>query len=315
MPPEPSTRARNTLRCSPMTDVTLRPFTASDIDFAVKQTTREGWDSTADFFQTCLALDPNGSIIAEIDRRSVGMATTTHHRRTGWIGNVIVEPAHRSRGIGRTLMLAAIDRLEDRGIATIRLEADPPGIKLYRSLGFVDEGESLRFQRPAQAAHPLGYASKTTPTSTTHAAVRSIMSDDLDRIIERDSACFGDCRERLLRAIWEAALTTVFAQGEGDDIGYALVVAARTGVRIGPWIAADARMAATMLDQILRDPATVGRSIGLGVPALCTDVIALLQRAGFERTASSFRMVRGGTSEETRRRTESVYAIANGAMG
>ena len=94
-----------------------------------------------------------------------------------------------------------------------------------------------------------------------------------------------------------------------------MVVCSRIGVRIGPWIAVNQRMAATILDRILRDPAVVGCLIALGVPALSTDVIALLEGVGFEQAASSFRMVRGGTSDETRRRPESVYAIANGAMG
>lgn len=292
-----------------MTSATLRPFAESDIDFAVRQTTREGWDTTAEFFQTCLALDPDGSIIAEIEGQSVGMTTTTHHRRTGWIGNVIVEPAHRSRGVGRTLVLAAIDRLENRGVSSIRLEADPPGIKLYRSLGFVDEYESLRLQRPADRVHSARHKSKTNP------AVRAITSDDLDRLVEHDTACFGDCRERLIRAMWKESLTTVFAQGGGGDVGYAMVLASRTGVRIGPWIAAGAGMASVMLDHMLSNPATSGHQVALGVPATCTDAIALLDRAGFARTASSFRMIRGDASDALRERSNTVYAIANGAMG
>ena len=77
-----------------------------------------------------------------------GLVTSVAHEHSGWIGNLIVEPEHRSRGIGRRLMEHGIDHLHRAGAATIRLEGDPPGIPLYRSLGFVDEFESCRFALP-----------------------------------------------------------------------------------------------------------------------------------------------------------------------
>jgi len=55
----------------------IRSFRADDIDFAVSQTSREGWDCTTAIFDICLAHDPEGCFIAEVDNRRVAMITVT----------------------------------------------------------------------------------------------------------------------------------------------------------------------------------------------------------------------------------------------
>ena len=129
-------------------DLAIRTFGADDFGFASEQTAREGWDATAELFELCLAHDPGGSFVAEAGGQRVGMVTTTCYQRSGWIGNLIVPPEHRRQGIGERLMKHALEHLLRRGVRTIRLEADPPGIGIYRRLGFVDEFESPRFVRP-----------------------------------------------------------------------------------------------------------------------------------------------------------------------
>jgi ribosomal protein S18 acetylase RimI-like enzyme len=118
-------------------------LTVDDVDFALAQTSREGWDTTSGVFDTLLAHDPDGCFLAEQRGEPVGMVTTTVFEKSAWIGNVIVPPEHRRRGIGEELTRHA---LTDLCIRTVRLEADPPGVGIYRRLGFKDEFESLRFR-------------------------------------------------------------------------------------------------------------------------------------------------------------------------
>jgi len=63
--------------------IQIRPFGKADIEFALEQTGREGWDSTASFFETLIAHDPEGSFIAELDLRRAGMVTTTRYVESG----------------------------------------------------------------------------------------------------------------------------------------------------------------------------------------------------------------------------------------
>ena len=78
----------------------LRLFRETDIDFALSETKREGWDPTRETFEIHLAHDPEGCFIAVDGDDAVGMITTTRYEKTGWIGELIVTPESRGRGIG-----------------------------------------------------------------------------------------------------------------------------------------------------------------------------------------------------------------------
>lgn len=277
--------------------VSIRTFHKADIEFALAQTTREGWDPTGEFFQLCLAHDPHGGFIAEADDRRVGMVTTTRHGCTGWIGNLIVVPERRRRGIGRRLVAHAMEHLASQSIATIRLEADPPGIRLYRRLGFTDEFESLRFRLD-------------TRTQAFDQRTERFTRADLPAIAAFDHEHFGDDRGRLLKLLLAQAKAAYALRDHRQIRGYAFVVASRLGTRIGPWVARDAEAAETLLQSILTDwPDT---AIALGTPSPNHAAVALLESHGFARVPSSYRMVYGRQSAG---HPEKIFAIGNGAMG
>ena len=66
------------------------------------------------------------------------------------IADVATDPAHQRRGIGRAVMEHLIDRIDQAAPPHpyITLMADPPGQRLYRSLGFVDSAPSLGMRLP-----------------------------------------------------------------------------------------------------------------------------------------------------------------------
>ncbi|MDN4641708.1 mycothiol synthase [Agreia sp. PsM10] len=69
----------------------------------------------------------------------------------GEIYVVGVDSAYAGRGLGRTLMQHAFDRLRERGIPTAALyvDADNVGaVHLYRSLGFADHTVDVQYRRP-----------------------------------------------------------------------------------------------------------------------------------------------------------------------
>ena len=280
----------------------IRPFNREDSAFALAQTEREGWDPTAEYFETCLAHDPAGAFIAELDGRRVGLVTTTAYRATGWIGNLIVPPEQRSRGIGRRLMAQALAHLADGGTTAVRLEADPPGIKLYRSLGFADEYESPRFRLEGP---------RVAPASAGDTDVVRITPDVLPAVADFDAELFGEARKRLLGLLLAQARGSDLLRTGGQVRGYALTVPSRFGIRIGPWVAEDAAAAETLLRSILTE--WPDATMILAVPGVNRSALALLESFGFHRTPSSFRMVRGPSVAFGR--PEHIYAIANGAMG
>ena len=287
----------------------IRTFDRADVEFALAQTDREGWDSTRESFEACLVHDPEGCFIAEADGRRVGMVTTVRYGRTGWIGHLIVPPEYRRQGIGESLMTRAMTHLWDQGIRTMRLEADPMGVRLYRRLGFVDEFESLRFRLRAYRGMMQATAAR-------------VRQADLPTVATFDAEHFGDKRDRLLPLLFQHARAAYWLPEGGETRGYALAVPSEVGIRIGPWLAVDGQAAQTLLQSILADltltdsPPVKGlldESIVLGVPGKNARATALLESYGFGRCPSSLRMIRG--PQTAAGHPENVFAIANGAMG
>ena len=279
-------------------ETSIRTFRREDIAFAFAQTQREGWDPTAELFETCLAHDPEGCFVAEAAGQRVGLVTTTRYARSGWVGNLIVPPEHRRQGIGQRLMTHAMAHLSTRGAQTIHLEADPPGIEIYRRLGFVDEFESLRFQfTPDGGAGPAA-AERVTPA-------------DLPTLAAFDAEHFGDERKRLLELLFRQATATYWLPDGGTIRGYAFTVPSSLGVRLGPFVAVDEQAAEALLRAMIAG--RTGTTVVLGVSGLNRGAIDLFESYGFEHSPSCCRMVygrRGGAS-----RHANIFAIANGAMG
>ena len=168
----------------------IRHFTAEDIPFALEQTSREGWFTCAGAFESYLDHDPNGNFIGLMNGDRAGMITTTRYVTSAWVGNLIVPPKLRSRGVGRRLMQHALDHLQSAGVRTIRLDGDPPGLALYRSLGFVDECESLRFRFKCRDRSAISGVEPLAPAHMKH-------------VLQFDASRFGDDRARLLEMLYQ----------------------------------------------------------------------------------------------------------------
>lgn len=277
--------------------VELRRLTPSDLDFALSQVRREGWSTGHAALGACLAHDPDGAFVASVEDHPVGMVTTVAYREVGFIGNLIVEPEHRSRGIGRRLMERGLEHLSAIGISTVRLDGDPPGIPLYRSLGFVDEYESLRYRH--------------TVSSVVTDGAEPLAPLDLSAVFDLDREAFGDDRSRLLRLLFDRASAAAWTRCEGRPTAYGLALDMGEVVRIGPVVAVDMDSALEVMRSLIS--AHHGRSVTLGVPQTNAEAPRLMNRLGFSATAPSLRMRCGPSAGASR--SELIYAIAGGAIG
>ncbi len=277
---------------------TLRTFTDDDLGFALAQTAREGWNTTETTFRMCLAHDPGGCFVAEVDGAAVGMITATQYAQTGWVGNLIVVPTQRRCGIGARLMTEALAYLAARNVRAVRLEADPMGIGVYRRLGFEDQFESLRFFRTGAA--PAGEVRDSI-----------VEPADLSAVAAFDRECFGDDRGRLLKLLAGVSDATYWFDGEGGSHGYAMVLTSTSGVSLGPWGASDEAAACGLVDAAIRDYGA--GPIVVGVPEVNPAAVEVLTSRGFRQVASCLRMVRGEQAGEAS--AERLFGIANGALG
>jgi GNAT superfamily N-acetyltransferase len=117
----------------------VRLMTAADLPFSLRLSEAAGWNQVAADWQRFLDLQPDGCFIAESEGAAVGTTTTCIFESVAWIAMVLVEESARGRGVGTALMRHALEFLDGRGIATVRLDARPMGQPIYERLGFVEQ--------------------------------------------------------------------------------------------------------------------------------------------------------------------------------
>ena len=276
----------------------IRRFTADDIPFALEQTSREGWFTCAGAFESYLDHDPEGSFIGWIDGERAGMVGTIRYASSAWIGNLIVPPRLRSRGVGRRLMEHGLHHLQAAGVRTIRLDGDPPGLALYRSLGFVDECESLRFRRKGRESSPVSGIEPLAP-----AQIKELLAFDAKR--------FGDDRARLLEMLYLRGKMALVAWRDGAVCGYVFTEETDLGLRIAPCVATDVETANRLLQAVLNDSGS--QTVTLGILEANRPGRKLLDSLGFRPMPSCRRMVLGEHVAEGV--PACIFAIGGGAIG
>jgi creatinine amidohydrolase len=111
--------------------IVLRPFHDSDIPFGMFVKNQANWNQLEQDWQMILETNQNGHFIAMQNGLPVGTATTINYsNRFCWVGMVLVDSTKRRSGIGKTLLINAIEQAKK--IGTVRLDATPDGKKTIR---------------------------------------------------------------------------------------------------------------------------------------------------------------------------------------
>ena len=100
---------------------------------------------TEDKFRSVLMSGSTHFFIAEMEDKEIAgmLSAVVYEIPTGtkfWIEDVVVDEAYRGKGIGRDLMINAIDFAKSKGAKSVDLTSRPDRVaanKLYRELGFL----------------------------------------------------------------------------------------------------------------------------------------------------------------------------------
>jgi len=125
--------------------MTILPFSSQDLT-AVPGLQPEGWPDIMPFMDFYTQSNFCFPYKAMIDERIAGIGTGIVHGETGWLGHIIVSPAHRNQGIGKAITQTLIDVLHDKGCGTLYLVATDLGAPVYAGAGFETETEYLFFK-------------------------------------------------------------------------------------------------------------------------------------------------------------------------
>ncbi len=283
----------------------LRPVTDADLPRVRDLTDTEGWGYELSDLRRLRALCGEGFLaLLGDDGVLAGTLTTLPYAGAAWIGNVIVDASLRGRGAGRVLMDGAHAFCAARGLAHVYLDAYPPAIGFYRTLGYHDDGETQRWAltvpalpgEPARGLAPIG-------------------PGDLDAVTAADA--------RVLDAGGATHRRTLLAHLMDDYPGWALAVRgpggplaawgfARPGTassELGP-LAGEPAAAASLADALLAR--LTGRVVELSVPMENAAAQAWLSARGFTRTGWHLRMYRGARLAWDRQRTWALGGLEKG---
>src|SRR5262249_29903737 len=132
--------------------IRVRNMTFEDMTLGLRLKQKAGWNQTPADWARFLVLQPDGCFVADLDGAPAGTVTTCVFGGVGWVGMMLVDPGERRRGVGRELMLRALEFLESKGVRSVRLDATPMGEPLYRGLGFVPQFHLSRLEGELHAA-------------------------------------------------------------------------------------------------------------------------------------------------------------------
>ncbi|MCA1408005.1 GNAT family N-acetyltransferase [Ensifer sp. IC3342] len=201
--------------------IDITAFGPEHLEAAVRLSRQAGWPHRLEDWQMALTLSEG--VVAIEDARVVGTVLVTPYKADcATINMVIVEEAMRGRGLGRTLMDAALRIAGDR---PLRLVATAEGLPLYEKLGFRETGRVLQHQGVVgDVAAPLGIESATAA--------------DIGAIAALDRRAFGADREGLVAYLAKVGEFAVLRR-DSRVCGFAALRAFGRGEVIGPVVAAD----------------------------------------------------------------------------
>jgi GNAT superfamily N-acetyltransferase len=284
-----------------LNNLSIREMQKADLAFAAECTAAEGWVSEdLSTLEGFFLHDRHGCLVAELNKQRVGICVATSYDKSGFIGELIVLPEARGRGVGASLLNHAVQILCKRGAEAIYLDGVLKAVGLYERNGFRKVTRSWRF-----SGYLPGELDQT---------VRRMLPGDLPYVSALDRAYFSADRRFFLERRFQLYPELSYVMLSGDEIiGYILGRQGRGWLSAGPWVV---REGANHLVALLHALAlqSESRPISLGILDINQAAIHLAHSLGFtERPDSPWRMVwgKGGGLGAS----PGCYAIGSAAKG
>jgi predicted N-acetyltransferase YhbS len=280
----------------------VRTMTVDDLTAADKLRDAAGWNQLPSDWHRLLAHQPSGCFVAIQGNEIIGTVTTTcYGRELAWIGMMLVRPDCQRRGIGQSLMNAAVEYLRSESIQCIMLDATPAGQPLYEKLGFSVDWSFHRWQSEGE---DVG-RSLDSDQSCEFAEARGC--DGTDAVVVHsalDCAAFGvDRQDWLTRLAADSSCVT-------SEDGYGMSRRGAVANYIGPVVAGSAAAARQLVGQILQ---SLDGPVFWDVPEHNPQATVLASESGFRKLRALHRMRLGDHAIDAD--TALQFAISDPATG
>ncbi|MGA2254722.1 MAG: GNAT family N-acetyltransferase [Thermoguttaceae bacterium] len=257
----------------------IREMNLDDVPLGCRLNDAAGWNQLPADWQRLLALEPTGCFVAEWHGQPVGTTCVTRFDTIAWISMVLVDAAHRGRGVGTQLMRHALGWLDQCGTRTVRLDATALGRPVYEKLGFVGEYEVARWEGAAVGGE---LRAEITVAADSH----------MKAIAALDRQATGTPRGPLLARLFaERPHGMRLAAAQGRITGFSVVRLGGRARQIGPVVALDISSGSGLLDAAFFDHQ--GQAVLLDVPLPNRPAVQWAETRGLCIQRQFLRMVRG----------------------
>jgi len=277
--------------------IAIERLDANDVAGGLALSDAAGWNQSGDDWSFFIAAGAAFGVRDEAGALIATAAALPYDAATGWVSMVLVDAAHRHRGIASQLVDACVAALREGGCTPV-LDATPAGAAVYAKAGFVAGFAFERWQ---------GDGAATMAATDAQSCVMAAPSQ-VETLIALDGNACGVDRALLLRSFLGRPTTRAWLAPRGD--GFALRRAGRRAAQVGPIAAADEAAALELLGLALDGSA--GR-VFIDVPVHRTSIADALTRRGFVRQRSFVRMALGDARAAAAR--ERVFALAGPEFG
>jgi ribosomal protein S18 acetylase RimI-like enzyme len=279
----------------------IRGMHQDDLRFAAKCTSAEGWmseDRTT--LEGFFINNSEGCLLAEENGQPVGICIATCYGASGFIGELIVHPENRGKGVGAGLLKHGVRGLKERGVETVYLDGVLKAVQLYERNGFIKVCRSWRF------------SGNLAGKKSTH--VRKMTVRDLDQVFTLDKASFGADRSFFLKRRVELFPELSYVMVKSTRItGFILGRGGKNWIAAGPWVVDGSDENPADLLNAFASEAN-DRPISIGILDSNPQACRLVQSLGFvARPDSPWRMVSGSISPLGV--SPSCYAVGSAAKG
>lgn len=283
------------------TSITIREMHKEDLIFAAQCTAQENWVSeNLATLEGFFLHDAQGCLLAEENDQPIGICIATDYGSSGFIGELIVRPEARGRGVGAALLNHAVELLKARGVETVYLDGVLKAVMLYERNGFKKLCRSWRFSGalPGQLS-PF---------------VKPMTEGDIDQVIVLDKRYFGADRSFFLKRRLELFPQLSYVMVTRDRItGFILGREGTDWVAAGPWVVEAGGKNPFELLQGFAWGAS-GRSISIGILDTHRQACELVQSHGFvARPDSPWRMAFGRSTDLGK--SPNCFAVGSAAKG
>ncbi len=282
-------------------ELKLVEFDKYDVLGLVELSTSVGWDYDEYEVRTVMA---SGKIYGH--KNTVGKIVSSaaiipYDTNLASIGMVIVNEDYRGLGLGKKATQKCIDSVSQN--TSIMLISTEDGKPLYERLGFSTVDSVHKYLSDNYIPTNLFNYPQIT--------LERYKEEEIHKIIELDSAAFGDKRgELLLNRINQSKQCLVVKNQNGKIIGFGLSILGPENLLIGPIVAPNSQTAALIIDGLVINHQG---KIRIDVPSSNDELMLFLEKSGFIKVSNPPIMIKN--SIKMPYRNKELFAIAAQIFG